>query len=448
LNILIAEYKLLKKFNKFLVLAKKKFSRILFLHLHVKLTLMTIKIYSTISLCIFLFILSSCEKIFPSEPNPNELLDGPVEGLSMEQQLIFLEGDIAFNDLIFTAETGLGPIFVEKSCGSCHTGDGKGHPSTQLTRFGKMENGVFNHMLDKGGPQLQNRSIPGYNPENIPNDATGITVFVAPAITGLGFLESVSDADLLAMTDPNDGNGDGISGVVNYVYPPDYFTPASHHISKNGMYIGRFGKKAGLIDLLQQTINAAKEDMGVTSDFDMEEPINYAVSAQHIDNVPDPEMSAATVNTIVFYLRTLKAPIPRNQNDPDVITGREIFNLINCAGCHKPSLTTSYSDIDQLSNVTFYPYTDLLMHDMGPELDDNYTEGTASTSEWKTPALWGLGLSPNAQGGSYFLMHDGRARSIEEAILMHGGEAEQSKNNFIALSNKEKHQLLIFLENL
>ena len=125
-----------------------------------------------------------------------------------------------------------------------------------------------------------------------------------------------------------------------------------------------------------------------------------------------------------------------------------MFSQIQCASCHVPTLQTGYSSIEVLSNKEFHPYTDLLLHDMGPGLDDSYTEGFAETYEWRTPPLWGLGLSRDAQGGGYFLMHDGRATSIEEAILLHGGEAEQSKNNYNQLQETEKQQLLAFLESL
>jgi CxxC motif-containing protein (DUF1111 family) len=128
--------------------------------------------------------------------------------------------------------------------------------------------------------------------------------------------------------------------------------------------------------------------------------------------------------------------------------GKQVFSQINCSACHTPTLSTGFSPIKVLSNKDFHPYTDLLLHDMGSGLDDGYTEGFALTSEWRTPALWGLGLSKDAQGGFYFLMHDGRAMSIEEAILLHGGEAEQSKINYAQLSGTEKEQLIKFLESL
>ena len=131
-----------------------------------------------------------------------------------------------------------------------------------------------------------------------------------------------------------------------------------------------------------------------------------------------------------------------------MLQGKAIFNQIECSSCHIPEWTTPVSDIAALSDKTFYPYTDLLLHDMGPGLDDGVTEGSAETYEWRTPPLWGLGLSPNSQGGSYFLLHDGRARSIEEAIVLHGGEAENSKNQFTALSEADKKALIKFLESL
>lgn len=380
----------------------------------------------------------ACNKIFPDAPKDDEILDGPVEGLTAEQNAIFLRGDIAFNDEVFTAVTGLGPMFVATSCGSCHAGDGKGHPFTTLTRFGQSDT-LGNQFIHLGGPQLQNRAVPGFQPEQIPAGAT-FSKFTPPANTGLGLLEAVSDATLLALADPNDANTDGISGRPNWRNIPPYclFRPGT--IDRNGKYIGRFGKKAAVYDLLQQTVNAYNQDMGVSSTY------------EHYDTYTgmevDPEISNQTALDVVFYLRTLKAPVQRNQNDADVIAGKQIFTNISCGKCHTPQLQTGSSPIAALTNKTFFPYTDMLLHDMGAGLDDGYTEGTALTAEWRTPPLWGLGLSKNSQGGQYFLLHDGRAKSIEEAILMHGGEAEQSKNSFQQLTDTDKAKLIKFLESL
>ena len=384
--------------------------------------------------CVIISI-ASCEKMLPPAPADDTLLDGPVEGLTHAQSLQFLKGDIAFNDNIFTAETGLGSIFVATSCGSCHAGDGKGHPFTTLTRFGQTDS-TGNQFLNQGGPQLQNRALPGFTPEQIPSGATSAK-FTPPAVTGLGFLELVSDADILAMA--NDTTG-GISGVPNWKTLSQYLTAHPNAISQNGKYIHRFGKKAAAYILLHQTVNAYNQDMGITSVFEPKD----VLSGLEID----PEVSTQTVNDVVFYLQTLKVPIQRNKNDAEVIQGKNIFIQTGCESCHKQTLKTGYSPVDALSNKEFHPYTDLLLHDMGSGLDDGYTEGSALTSEWRTPPLWGLGLSPNSQGGQYFLMHDGRAKSIKDAIALHGGEAANSKTKFENLSDADKNVLLKFLESL
>ncbi|NCI48824.1 c-type cytochrome [Sediminibacterium roseum] len=380
----------------------------------------------------------SCSKFQPALPPDDETLDGPVEGLTHAENAQHLRGDVAFTDEVFTRTTGLGPIFVATSCGSCHAGEGKGHPFTTLTRFGQTDS-TGNKFMHLGGPQLQDRALPGFTPEQIPAGATS-SRFLPPANSGLGFIELVSDADIIALSDPNDANGDGIKGVPNWNHVPAYVNIRPNAITRNGKYICRFGKKGSVYDLLQQTVNAYNQDMGITSSFEPRD----VYSGVDIE----PEISLNKVQDVVFYLRTLKVPIQRNANDADVIAGKQLFISANCSGCHTPELKTGTSPIAALSNKIFSPYTDLLLHDMGPGLDDGYTEGTAKTSEWRTPALWGLGLSPNSQGGQYFLMHDGRARSIEEAIQLHGGEATRSRNNFNALSDADKQKLIRFLKSL
>lgn len=380
----------------------------------------------------------SCSKLEPVLPADDETLDGPVEGLSYAENAQHLRGDVAFTDEVFTRATGLGPVFVATSCGSCHAGEGKGHPFTTLTRFGQTDS-TGNKFLHLGGPQLQDRALPGFMPEQIPAGATS-SKFLPPANSGLGFIELVSDADIIAMSDPNDLNGDGIRGVPNWNDVPAYAVIRPNAITRNGKYICRFGKKGSVYDLLQQTVNAYNQDMGITSAFEPKD----VYSGLDIE----PEISLNKVQDVVFYLRTLKVPVQRNTNDADVIAGKQLFINANCSGCHKPELKTASSPIPALSNKTFSPYTDLLLHDMGAGLDDGYTEGTAKTSAWRTPALWGLGLAPNSQGGQYFLMHDGRAKSIEQAIQLHGGEATNSKNSFNALPEADKQKLIRFLKSL
>lgn len=391
-----------------------------------------------IAFLILSILVIGCRKLLPKAPDDDQLLDGPIEGLTGEQNQRFLRGDVAFNDQVFTPETGLGSVFVATSCGGCHAGDGKGHPFTTLTRFGQSDN-TGNHFLDQGGPQLQNRAIPGYLPEQIPTGAT-FSKFTPPANTGLGFIELVSDADIIAMGDPNDLDGDGISGVVQWCYLASYLAPHANAVPQGGMYIHRFGKKAGAYNLLNQTANAYNQDMGITS--------VYAPYDVYSGLEIDPEVSATTVQDVVFYLQTLKAPVQRDQNNSDVIAGKNLFIQTGCEKCHKQTLKSGYSPVEGLSNKEFHPYTDLLLHDMGSGLDDGYTEGNAKTFEWRTPALWGLGLSKNSQGGNYFLLHDGRAHTIAEAIYLHGGESQGSNNAFQSLSSGDKQKLIKFLESL
>lgn len=388
-----------------------------------------------------------CEKLVPGETEPEETLAEPLEGLTGTQLALHMEGDVQFAK-IFSADEGLGPVFVQTACQSCHPSDGKGNPFNNLTRFGRYDSlGNWDAMHAFGGPQLQHRAIAGFEAEIIPPGAAS-SQFIAPNASGLGFLEAVDDAAILALADANDANGDGISGVPQWVIPPQYFYPKPSHIPNNGKYIGRFGRKASALDLLMQTVGAYKEDIGITSDYDTEDPVNYLVSAGNSDNAPDPEISSATVKAVAFYLRTLKAPPRRNENDGDVIAGENLFVQIGCEACHKQALTTGNSEIAPLDRVTFHPYTDLLLHDMGPELDDHYTENGALTYEWRTTPLWGLGLQKNSQGGEMFLLHDGRAGTYEEAVEFHGGEAAASRTNFRNLSTTEKMQVIKFLESL
>lgn len=379
-------------------------------------------------------IFTSCDGFAPNE---DEVLDGPVEGLTTDEQIIHARGDAAFGE-VFTTSNGLGPIFVATSCVSCHAGDGKGHPFTSLTRFGQIDtNG--NLFLTSGGPQLQNHAIPGYEPETIPAGATS-SIFLPPAVAGLGFLDAVTDADIMAMADPTDANADGISGVPNWIHVPNYMTLRPGTIIQNNRCIGRFGMKAGAYNLLMQTVNAYNQDMGITS--------LYSPYDTHSGLEEDPEISTATLNDVVFYLATLKAPIQRNQDDPNVLAGEQVFMSLGCQGCHVQQLQTGNYPIAAIANKTFFPYTDMLLHDMGPGLNDGYTEGFALTAEWRTMPLWGLGLAKNSQGGQYYLMHDGRAHSIEEAILLHGGEGLNSRNAYEVLNQTDKQNLIKFLESL
>jgi len=405
---------------------------------------MTKRILLGISILIVILSIFSCEKMIPPAPMADEVMDAPLDGLTNEQNKLFLEGADEFDE-IYTAETGLGPIFVATSCGGCHSGDNKGHPFTTLTRFGQSDT-TGNTFLAFGAPQLQHRAIIGHIGETLPSGAT-FTKFIAPIASGVGFLELVSDADILAMADPSDANADGISGVPNWNTIPAWVTPFPNAIPQGGKYICRFGRKGSTYNLHQQTVGAFNNDMGITSTFLPTNPYNYLEGTTSIP-VNDPEISDKSINATVFYLQALQAPIQRNQDKSEVVRGKEIFIQIGCESCHKQTLRTGYSPIKPLSNVEFHPYTDLLLHDMGNELNDNYTEGSALVSEWRTTPLWGVGLSSSSQGGLIYLMHDGRAHNFGEAIQLHGGEGNASRTLYNQLSESDKQALVKFLESL
>lgn len=389
-------------------------------------------------------ILYSCSKLEPGAPQADTVMNAPLNGLTHEQNALFLQGAEEFDE-VYHSGSGLGPLYVSTSCASCHTGDNRGHEFTILTRFGQSDT-LGNTFLDKGGPQLQHHAIAGYEPEQIPAGASS-SRFIAPIASGVGFLELVTDADIIAMANANASNPDGVRGHPNWNSIPAYVTPFSNAITQGGRYICRFGRKASTYNLLQQTAQAFNQDIGITTSFLPENPFNYKQGTPPVLN-GDPEVSDNAMKGLVFYLQTLQAPVQRNPDDADVIAGKQVFIKIGCEVCHKQTLKTGFSYIEPLSNKAFHPFTDLLVHDMGPALDDGYTEGNAKTSEWRTTPLWGLGLAGDAQGGNLFLMHDGRAHSIEEAILLHGGESEASKNRYSGLPASDKKVLIKFLQSL
>jgi len=405
------------------------------------------------------FLTACGDLLLPAAPASDELLEGPIEGLSPPQLGAFARGDAEFARR-FTVADGLGPLFIAQSCESCHVGDGKGHPLFDITRFGRTVGNTFDPMKSDGGPQLQNRAILGYLAEVLPAGVTAMARFTAPAVTGLGLLEAVEDATILALADPDDKNGDGISGRPSYVDSTDFIediasvaelangAEQTRHVAVNGKYLGRFGKKARTINLLHQIVFAYSEDMGLTTDLVPRDLLNRQIGAFGGDNVPDPEVGSSVVSNVVFYTRTLRPPPRRNENDPDVKEGERLFAQANCSGCHVTTLRTGKADVDALSQKTFHPFTDLLLHDMGPELDDGYTEGDALPSEWRTAPLWGAGLAERAQGGAAFYLHDGRARTLRDAIRFHGGEAAKSRAAFNNYSREQQERLLKYLKSL
>ncbi|HSI06588.1 MAG TPA: di-heme oxidoredictase family protein [Myxococcota bacterium] len=387
---------------------------------------------------------------FPGAPDDSTLLDGPVDGLTQPELATFARGDTQFARRFSTTD-GLGPTFVATSCDSCHPGDGRSHPELALVRFGRMLDGdVFDPMIAHGGPQLQSRAIPGQAAERVPDDATGVTRFIAPPVSGLGLVEAVPDDVLLALADPGDVDGDGISGRPQRLTP----TPAladmfardvalPDGVGTAAPYVGRFGRKASATSLLHQTLTAYVQDMGITTPFT---GVSLLAGSEVLD--AGFEIDAAELADVTIYLRTLKAPPRRNQSDARVRAGESLFADLGCSSCHVSSMTTGSSVIAALAGVTFAPYSDFLLHDMGPELDDGYTEGIATTSEWRTTPLWGLGLGAQSQGGEGFYLHDGSARSSAEAVAYHGGEGSAARSRFDGLSEDGRRALYAFLESL
>jgi CxxC motif-containing protein (DUF1111 family) len=399
-----------------------------------------------IPLLVFSVIVLACDQLLTESPEPDESFDAPIDGLTAEQRGIFARGDEAFGE-VFTFETGLGPIFNQASCERCHVGDGRGHPSTNLKRFGfNKDDGSFDLLTEYGGPQLQEGSMPGYPAEEVPSIANAISERAGPLVVGLGLIEAIPDSAILQRADEIDIDGDGISGKPNLIVAPGFL--GSMPGPYDGRYIGRFGRKAGAINLLQQTANAYHQDIGITSDYIPTENHNPLVGGTGGDLAPDPEIPAGVVNDVVFYLQTLRPPLRRNPDDADVRLGETLFSQVGCASCHVPSMPTGDHSIAALANKEAHLYSDLLLHDMGPDLADNFIEGEARETEWRTTPLWGLGIVESSLGGTPVYLHDGRTSSLIEVIAFHKGEADSSRIRFEALGQADKDAMMVFLKSL
>jgi len=283
---------------------------------------------------------------------------------------------------------------------------------------------------------------PIYSIDNLSYGDIGTYEFsprVAPSVFGLGLLDLVSPSDLLRNADPNDGDKDGISGRANWVWSP----------SENGRALGKYGWKANKANLKDQTAAAFQGDIGITSSLFPAENHSPRISAlRDLPSGGRPEIRDQELEDVVFYLHTLAPPASRFESDSKYEAGFQLFSQALCVNCHTPSFQTGKSELfPALSNQTIYPYTDLLLHDMGEGLADNRNDFEATGREWRTPPLWGIGLIPTVNGHSR-LLHDGRARSIEEAILWHGGEAAKSQQAFKNLSHEERASLIDFIESL
>lgn len=385
---------------------------------------------------------AGCDQLTTVGPPDGDVFDAPVEGLSDAEMAAFARGDAEFGRQ-FAPNTGLGPIFNDVSCATCHSGDGRGQLRNALTRIGDASNGFLS---DVGGPQIQDKAITGAHPERIP-DGVPFSVRLPPPVFGSGLIEAIPEAAIVANADPSDADGDGISGRPNFV-PAAAFVPESEPAGGAGLKLGRFGRKAQNAVLLQQVVEAYLQDIGITSPFLPLENRNplAPIPIEAVDHAPDPEVLESTVQAVTHYIRALAPPEPGADTERRA-EGRQLFTQIACARCHVPSFQTGPSPIPALAGRTVTLYSDLLLHDMGDGLADNRPDGQASGREWRTAPLWGLRLMRRFLDGDALLLHDGRARSVEEAILLHGGEALASRNAFSQLTPAQKAALLDFVES-
>lgn len=261
---------------------------------------------------------------------------------------------------------------------------------------------------------------------------------LAPRLVGMGLLEKIPETTILSFVDAGDQNGDGITGKANYVYDP--YTKKTE--------IGRFGLKANAPTLLLQIAMAYQQDMGVTTFATADESSLGQEQYHSVIDKDQRELADSLLNHVSFYVKTLAVPARRNVTDPDVKAGSVLFNQVNCSACHRSTMMSgSEPNVPQLSGQRIHPYTDLLLHDLGEGLADNRPDFLAGGREWRTQPLWGIGLLQKTTGAAYYL-HDGRARSIEEAILWHGGEAQKSRDAFAQLTQQQRMQLIKFLNSL
>jgi CxxC motif-containing protein (DUF1111 family) len=399
------------------------------------------------------------------------------------------------------ASDGLGPLYNARSCQRCHIKDGRGHPpesaqdnaismflrisipdpapDTDANAMQHIEGYIATLPDPVYGHQLQDFAVQGHASEyslSVSYEERSVTLSdgthvslrhptyeaanlgygplhkdamlsprIAPQMIGLGLLEAIPAADILALADPGDADGDGISGRANIVWSVEHEQPM----------LGRFGLKSGSPTVLEQSAAAFAGDIGISTPLFVELAGECSVNqpacrtAVHGDgDARGFEIDAAGLDLVAFYSRNLGVPARRNVGDPQVLRGKEVFYDTGCTACHTPSFVTHrLANQPEQSFQLIWPYTDLLLHDMGPDLADNRPEARAAGREWRTPPLWGVGLTQAVSGHSYFL-HDGRARSLLEAVMWHGGEAQAQRDRFVDLPKEDRDALIAYLESL
>jgi CxxC motif-containing protein (DUF1111 family) len=271
-------------------------------------------------------------------------------------------------------------------------------------------------------------------------DGHGLSLRVAPAMIGLGLLESIAASAILAGEDVGDSDGDGISGRANRVWSQE----------SSATVIGRFGWKAGQPSIRQQSLLAFQQDIGISSQLYPYQPCT-SVQADCLASQPSigPELSDEIEEVLLFYASHLAVPARRWHDRKEVLAGKAIFHTLGCAGCHQPSWRTARLDNHPvLSEQLIWPYTDMLLHDMGEGLADGVIEFGAQGNEWRTAPLWGVHLAKAVGGAEVGFLHDGRARDFKEAIMWHGGEAQASRDAWASLKRDDREKLIWFLKSL
>ena len=390
---------------------------------------------------LLLITLSACDTIMTETPTAGDDFESPFDGLSNNLNAQFARGDENF-ERAFTADEGLGPIFNNSGCEGCHPGDGRGSRDLGFFRFSRDTDLAF----DIGGPQHQDKALPGVPLEKIPA-GVDVSFRLPPPVFGVGLIEAIPEETILANEDVDDSDGDGISGRANWVTAPGY-VPADFVGGGPGAVLGRFSRKAQVSSLLQQVAEAYHGDIGITNDFIPEEnPHAQAGGVAAGDLIADPEIPASTVLETVMYVRLLQPP-QRGTQDDQVTRGEALFSSANCHACHIPTLRTGPNDIPQLSEQDAHVYSDFLIHDMGPVLADNRPDGDADGTEWRTAPLWGTRIVEDFLGGEAFYLHDGRASTLHDAIMEHGGESQASRDAYAGMNAAEQADLVAFLKSL
>lgn len=414
--------------------------------------------------------------------------DQAVPGLPTNTDLLFFVGNSLFRQnwvsspASTTARDGLGPTFNARACSACHNKDGRGLPLEPGQEFSGgflmriSESGINNFggpkEVSNYGGQIQDRANLGVPYEakvsisyadlngvfddgetyklrkpiyTITNEQFGSlqSVLTSPRVgqqvIGLGLVDALSEEDILVNSDEFDTNSDGISGKANYVW--------NHTTNQNEL--GKFGWKANQPTLRQQVADAFSGDMGLTTSiFPDKNCPSPQLDCNDAANGGFPEVPENSLNNVMIYTSSLSVPIRRNYEDENVLKGKQLFRDLKCNSCHAEVFTTSnYAFNTLLEDVTIRPFSDFLLHDMGDDLADNRPDFLATGKEWRTQPLWGIGMIQEVNGHT-FLLHDGRARNIEEAILWHGGEAEESKNKYKKITKEERQNVLAFINSL